>query len=115
MFLENESVILLGDFNDELMDPDSSNVFDIFIKDSENYMFVDMDIAYGSSINWSYPGWPSHLDHLLITNELFDEFEHSSSAIQTIHIEDFFERGWSDYEKYVSDHRPVGLNLKFIP
>ena len=31
------------------------------------------------------------------------------------HIEDYFEEGWSDYEKYVSDHRPVVLSLNFNP
>ena len=74
-----------------------------------------MDIAYGSSGNWSYPSWPSHLDHILITNELFDEFDNTGSTVQTIHIEDYFEEGWRDYEKYISDHRPVVLSLNFNP
>ena len=113
--LDNKNVILLGDFNDELTDPDTSNVFKIFINNSEKYQFVDMNIAYGSSANWSYPGWPSHLDHILITNELFDEFANSNSTIQTIHIEDYFEGGWNEYDNYISDHRPVGLSLKFNP
>ena len=91
------------------------NVFQNFINDSTNYKFVDMDIANGSSGNWSYPGWPSHLDHILITNELFDEFDNTGSTVQTIHIEDYFKEGWSDYEKYVSDHRPVLLSLNFNP
>ena len=30
-------------------------------------------------------------------------------------IENYFEGGWSDYEKYVSDHRPVVLSLNFNP
>jgi endonuclease/exonuclease/phosphatase family metal-dependent hydrolase len=116
----DENIIVLGDLNDDLND-EGVNVFQNIINDSENYMFVDMNIAYGSNVNFSWPGWhqstydPAHFDHILITNELFDEFEHPSSAVQTIHIEDFFEGGWNDYEKYVSDHRPVGLSLKFNP
>ena len=106
-------MILLGDFNDELMDPDSSNVFDIFIKDDGNYQFVDMGIAFGSSTNWSYPGFPSHLDHILITNELFDEFDNTLSTVQIIHVEDYFEGGWNEYVNFISDHRPVGLKLNF--
>ena len=113
--LDNKNVILLGDFNDELTDPDTTNVFKVFINNPEKYKFVDMNIAYGSSANWSYPSWPSHLDHILITNELFDEFENSNLTIQTIHIEDYFEGGWNEYDKYISDHRPVGLSLKFNP
>ena len=110
-FLPEEKVILLGDLNDELND--SMNVFQNFINDSTNYKFVDMDLAYGSKANWSYPGWPSHLDHILITNELFDEFDNEGSSVETIRLEEYFDNGWTEYENYISDHRPVGLRLKF--
>ena len=114
-YLEDLNVIVLGDLNDELNDEESVNVFQNFIIDSTNYKFVDMDIAYSSSSNWSYPSWPSHLDHILITNELFDEFDNEGSSVQTIRLEEYFDNGWIDYEKYISDHRPVGLSLKFNP
>jgi len=110
----NENIIVLGDLNDDLND-EGVNVFQNFINDSANYMFVDMDIANGSSTNWSYPSWPSHLDHILITNELFDEFENEGSSVRTIRLEEYFDNGWMEYEKYVSDHRPVGIRLKFNP
>ena len=113
--LGDKNVIVLGDLNDELNDVDSTNVFQNFINDYKNYKFVDMDIAYSYSSNWSYPIWPSHLDHILITDELFDEFENEGSSVQTVRLEDYFDNGWIDYEKYISDHRPVGLSLKFNP
>ena len=113
--LDKKKVILVGDLNDELGDPESTNVFINFINDAENYLFVDKNIAVGSSTNWSYPGWPSHLDHILITNELFDEFANTESSVETIRVEEYFDNGWTDYEKYISDHRPVGLSLKFNP
>jgi len=112
-YLEDLNVIVLGDLNDELNDEESVNVFQNFIIDSTNYKFVDMDIAHSSSSNWSYPSWPSHLDHILITNELFDEFKNEGSFVQTIRIEEYFDNGWSEYENYISDHRPVRLQLKF--
>jgi exonuclease III len=112
-YLEDLNVIVLGDLNDELNDEESVNVFQNFINDSTNYKFVDMDLAYGSKANWSYPGWPSHLDHILITNELFDEFDNEGSSVQTIPLEEYFDNGWTEYENYISDHRPVGLRLKF--
>jgi len=116
----NVSVILVGDLNDNLNDPDTSNIFHNFIQNSDNYQFIDMTIAMGSSNNWSWPGInssysASHFDHILITNELFDEFENEGSSVQTIHLEEYFDGGWNDYEKYISDHRPVGLRLDFIP
>jgi endonuclease/exonuclease/phosphatase family metal-dependent hydrolase len=106
-------VILVGDLNDSISEPEVSNVFWNFISQPDNYLFTDMEIAEGSSSNWSYPGWPSHLDHILITNELFDEFSLPSAVIQTLKIDSYLEGGWNEYEDNVSDHRPVGLKLYF--
>ena len=110
-----KNVIILGDLNDDLTEPVNDNVFSTFISKTEEYLFVDMNIAAGTTSNWSFPTWPSHLDHILITNELFDEFENFGSSIQTIKIEDYLDGGWNEYEAYISDHRPVGLRLVFDP
>ena len=91
--LTDKNVIVLGDFNDEFSDVDSANVFQTFISDFTHYKFVDMDIAYSYSSNWSYPSWPSHLDHILITDELFDEYENEGSLVQTIRMEECFDDG----------------------
>ena len=112
-YLEDLNVIVLGDLNDELNDEESVNVLQNFINDASNFKFTDMDIAYSSSSNWSYPSWPSHLDHILITNELFDEFENGGFSVQTIRLEEYFDNDWREYENYISDHRPVGLRIKF--
>ncbi|MBC8256627.1 MAG: endonuclease/exonuclease/phosphatase family protein [Candidatus Marinimicrobia bacterium] len=114
-YLPNKNVIILGDLNDELNEDANENVFQNFINAPTYFQFTDMDIALGSESYWSYPTWPSHLDHILITNELFDEFENEGSFVQTIRLEEYFDNGWTEYEKYISDHRPVGLSLKFNP
>jgi len=111
----DENVIILGDLNDDLTEPANDNVFWNFISKTEEYLFVDMDIASGSDDYWSFPTWPSHLDHILITNELFETFERSKSVVQTFRIEDYMNGGWNKYELYISDHRPVGLRLVFDP
>jgi endonuclease/exonuclease/phosphatase family metal-dependent hydrolase len=103
----NKNVIVLGDLNDLLTDNTTNNVFQMIIDDSENYLFTDMDIANGSSAEWSYPSWPSHLDHILITDELFD----NNSYVEVIRIDDFMDGGFSQYDQNISDHRPVGLKL----
>ena len=108
----NERVMVLGDLNDILTDNEANNVFQSFIDDVDNYLFADIDIAFGNSSGWSYPGWPSHLDHILITNELFSEFEDDDSDIQTIKIEDYLNGGWSVYDANISDHRPVAIKIK---
>ena len=114
--LSEKNVIILGDLNDELTDQEQDNVFMNFISQTCEYLFVDMIIAEdNTSSQWSYPSWPSHIDHILITNELFDEYEKEPSLVQTIHLQEYFDGGWIDYEKYISDHRPVGLRLVFSP
>ena len=72
-FLIDERVIIVGDLNDILTDPTANNVFNSFLNDSD-YLFVDIPIALGGSSNFSYPNWPSHLDHILISDELFADF-----------------------------------------
>ena len=103
--LPNDNVVILGDYNDDIIDDD--NVFQDWIDDSDNYYFTTMPVAQGSSTEWSYPSWPSQLDNILITNELFDNEVYST--VQT--VDKCFE-SFSAYEAFVSDHRPAFLSLK---
>jgi endonuclease/exonuclease/phosphatase family metal-dependent hydrolase len=108
-------VIVIGDMNDILTDASPNNVFQTVLDDSTNYLFADKTVADGPTTDWSFPGWPSHLDHILITNELFSEFSNPGSVVQTIKIDDYMSGGLANYDFYVSDHRPVGLKIKVIP
>ncbi|MAV59041.1 MAG: hypothetical protein CMG07_03710 [Candidatus Marinimicrobia bacterium] len=103
----DESVIILGDFNDNINDDIDNNIFIEFINDDNNYYFADTDIANGSTSNWSFPTWPSHLDHILITNELFNFY--NNDMIFTFKIDNYV--GWNFYETYISDHRPVIIKI----
>ena len=87
----------------------SNNVVWGFLQ-SDAFEFADYDIAVGSSSNWSYPTWPSHLDHIIITDELFPDFE--SSNVQTFKIDQYMG-SWNSYDNYVSDHRPVFMRFDF--
>ncbi|WP_010662584.1 endonuclease/exonuclease/phosphatase family protein [Marinilabilia salmonicolor] len=96
----DDFVIVLGDWNDELNEDKAiDDVFSNFSEASELYRFVDETIADGGEQYWSYPSWPSHIDHILITDEWFSYFE----SAMTIRADQCFE----DYEDYISDHRPV--------
>ena len=106
----NDKVIVVGDWNDILTDPTSNNVFNSFLNDSD-YLFVDFPIALGSSANFSFPTWPSHLDHILISDELFADFSKPNSMISCIRIDDYMS-SWNAYDNNISDHRPVGLKLE---
>lgn len=111
--LPNEKVILLGDLNDNLADVPAHNVFQMLLDDTEDYLAADLAIAQGSIANWSYPSWPSHLDHIFVTNELFGALGNAGSAVATIKVDEHFPGGWSGYDLYVSDHRPVAMRLDF--
>jgi len=110
---DDQNVIVVGDLNDEITDHQNNNVFQPFINQPDAYLFADMNIATGSSALWSYPTWPSHLDHILISNELFDEFNDTRSDIQTIIIDNYLSDGWNEYAVKISDHRPVALKIYF--
>ncbi|HJN63157.1 MAG: endonuclease/exonuclease/phosphatase family protein [Flavobacteriales bacterium] len=110
--LVNKNVIIVGDLNDDLTDSPSHNVFQDIITDPSNYLFTDMQIANASNNNWSYPSWPSHLDHILITNELFNDFQNPNSYISTIKIDDYMN-SWNQYDNNISDHRPIGIRLVY--
>jgi hypothetical protein len=107
----NERVIVVGDLNDVLTDSPNNNVFQSIIDDTVNYMFADFPIALGNPTDFSYPSWPSHLDHILITNELFADFSKPNSIVSCIRIDDYMS-SWNAYDNNISDHRPVGLKLE---
>jgi endonuclease/exonuclease/phosphatase family metal-dependent hydrolase len=100
-------VLLMGDLNDVLTDPASDNVFQAFLDDPEHYTFADMELAQGPSAGWSFPNWPSHIDHLLVNH--FWDSPYADYTVLTIAIEDHLEGGWWAYDENMSDHRPVGI------
>lgn len=102
--LNNQSVVMLGDYNDDITQPEGNNVFTNFVEDDANYEFADMTIAECNSAYWSYPSWPSHLDHMLITNELFNKVQ----DVRVLRLNEC-EGG---YYSTISDHRPVLLQLE---
>tara|TARA_B100001029_G_scaffold171764_1_gene168864 strand:+ start:2175 stop:3176 length:1002 start_codon:yes stop_codon:yes gene_type:complete len=107
----NNKVIILGDLNDSLTDDIENNVFQMFVDDNMNYLFTDMPIAQGNISEWSYPNWPSHIDHIIISNELFSIFEHEQSYCKTIKIDEYMDGGFYQYDQNISDHRPVAIKL----
>ncbi len=107
-----DRVIMVGDFNDELTDAPENNVFENFLDDPQEYRFADLPIAEGPNSGWSYPGWPSHLDHILITGALFSAMDRPDSEVRVIRLYDYMLSGWSSYDKNLSDHLPVFIKLK---
>lgn len=100
-----DPVIILGDYNDIISgESPSTNVFYNLVSAPSEYLFTDMNIAKGNMLWWSYPSYPSHIDHILVTNELF------SSVDTTMVLRP--DPCYSGYFDNISDHRPVELILK---
>ena len=109
--LPNKKVIVLGDLNDQIAEPDDYNVFLSFLHKPEEYYFADMPIALSPTYSTvSYPISLSHIDHILITNELFSDFENAGSYCRTILAENWM-LSWNTYSSTSSDHRPVGIRI----
>ncbi|MDM8003921.1 MAG: endonuclease/exonuclease/phosphatase family protein [Bacteroidota bacterium] len=99
-----EAVVILGDYNDEISSASAEeNPFINFIVDASGYRFADMAIAKGSQLWWSYPSWPSHIDHILVTDELFPAID--TTVVLKV------SPCYPDYNEVLSDHRPLGIRI----
>ncbi len=95
----NTSVVLLGDMNDRIDSKETNNVFSNFIDDA-NYVFTDTKVSEESTEG---SGW-ANIDHILINKPLFEANDKDADKLDATDF-DF------DYDKYVSDHFPVWVNL----
>ena len=108
---DNESDNELGNESEDVSDDESDNVFWDLLQD-DNFVFADISIAEGHSDYWSYPGYPSHIDHILLTEPLESSLNQPYSSINVIPVDlDFMN--WDEYDFLVSDHRPVFLRLAY--
>jgi len=101
--LPNSKVIVIGDYND-VISPYNESECKVFLDDKANFRFADMELATSKNPreDFSYPGWGrygSHIDHILITNEIFSSFE----SVKTLTLDNCS----NNYDNNVSDHRPV--------
>ena len=111
----DENVILVGDLNDILTDDRNNNIFQNELTNSRQYRFVDLAIEESNNANWSYPSWPSHLDHILINGPLLKQYNKPTTEVRCIKVEGELSGGWSEYDRNISDHRPVAYKFDFNP
>ncbi len=108
----DKRVFIVGDFNDTLTDVPERNVFQNFLDETGRYRFVDMAIAEGPGSGWSYPSWPSHLDHIMVTAPLFEVVTGGEAEVMVAPLHTFLPYGLTDYKLLISDHLPVVLKLE---
>jgi endonuclease/exonuclease/phosphatase family metal-dependent hydrolase len=105
-------VFVVGDMNDLLTDIPSRNVFQNFLDAPDLYLFADMAVANGPGSGWSFPSFPSHLDHILITAPLFEDFQGPETLVTVVPLHTFLNNGLNAYDPLISDHLPVVIRLK---
>jgi endonuclease/exonuclease/phosphatase family metal-dependent hydrolase len=100
------AVVMVGDLNDRLDDDPADNVFQMFFDRPDLYRFADWAIAIDPShAGWSWGPGESHLDHILVTDELFPAL----GPCRTMRLDLALPGG--TYETTISDHLPVTLVL----
>jgi|GEM_PF-160817 len=99
----NRNIVVIGDWNDELLDTGIYQSFYAFLEDTANFRFATREIVEDPA-QASYPSWPSFLDHILYSRGLFDESQ--GGKVQTIRLDEYIG-SWHSYESLISDHRPV--------
>lgn len=110
--LDDQRVVVLGDLNDQIQEPEETNVFMAFLDRPGDYLFATMPIAQNPTPNTvSYPSYISILDHILISDELFADFSNAGNFCKAIRVESHVG-GLSSYYANISDHRPVGIRLQ---
>lgn len=88
--------VVLGDFNDQVTDSPSDNVFAPLLDDEAGVTFLTEDAE--SSGAATYIPWSRMLDHVVVTDGL--KSHHVDTDVLALDQD-------ADYEQHVSDHRPV--------
>ena len=113
--LLGHNIIIVGDYNDDIsttvtFDGTEKGIFYLLEEDYGEYLFTDINIQNGSVNYWSYPSWPSHLDHIVINNNIINN-PNIYYETSTLLVDQMLEGGWGEYNSYISDHRPLLINL----
>lgn len=100
-------IVIVGDWNDRLTDDEEDNVFIPLSEDEAQAQFLTMDAAEAG--HSSYVPFPSLIDHILATDEVFDALDYQNTEVL------YLDQTWSStYEDTVSDHRPVRANFEMV-
>jgi len=102
--LQDHPTMVVGDFN-TVIDPYEESDMQVFLDQQGNYEFSDIQIAQNTDAEWSYPSWPSQIDHILLQTPLFD----NTKQTYTVTLNECY----NSYYSVVSDHRPVLTVLNF--
>ncbi|MGE0787265.1 MAG: endonuclease/exonuclease/phosphatase family protein [Sandaracinaceae bacterium] len=94
-----QDYVIVGDFNDALLDPRTENVFTPILDRPDLYRFLTLpNEALGE---YSYIPFRSMIDHILVTNDALAEYGEGTTEVLAL------DATIPDYRAIISDHRPV--------
>ncbi|GAB2549474.1 hypothetical protein GCM10027189_35160 [Rufibacter soli] len=108
MYYKDHNVILLGDYNDNVYGSINSggvSSYNSFVTDVEKYKVLTYPLAQNGG--FSFPSSKSFLDHIIISNELVDDYMPNSITIEDPN--DYI----NSYATTTSDHLPVYARFAF--
>jgi endonuclease/exonuclease/phosphatase family metal-dependent hydrolase len=98
----DEDVVVIGDFNDKLTDPQQWNVFGPLLAPADGgFLTLPLEQAGG----FTYIPFDSFIDHVHVRGAAL----HAASSAEVLEVEQTIP----GYEASVSDHRPVIATLRF--
>lgn len=97
-------IVLLGDMNDKLTDPEGANVFQVFLDEPDQVRFLTLPAAEAGE--YSYIPFEGMIDHVLVTTDMLDEV--GTGQTEVLHLDETI----ADYDA-LSDHRPVRTWLRW--
>jgi len=101
--------VVLGDWNDVLTDPESTNVFLPML--NEPQLFVFLTLGLNNQFSYISNTFKSLIDHIMITADAKTEYGQGECKVL------YLDQQYISYPNNVSDHRPVmarfnGFQLK---
>lgn len=108
LYYPRSSVIMAGDYNDDVdetvVSGQSVSTYSPFTDDKNQWKVLTEELS--SSGQKSYIGYSNVIDHVTISNELFDDYIPGSTALQLPFVE------IDEYPDNTSDHLPVLSRFK---
>ncbi len=101
-------IIVVGDFNDSLQDPESENVFTPLLEDGHVFL-SGTENSPELAGDYSYVPFRAMIDHIMVTRETMDEYGGGRTYIHSPDLDD------PAYLDIVSDHRPVISEFRLSP
>ncbi|MAJ45561.1 MAG: hypothetical protein CMF96_12585 [Candidatus Marinimicrobia bacterium] len=108
LYNKNKNIIVLGDWNDDLLDKEGEHCFNSFFNDDRMYFANNKILNDISQVSYPKEPFMSFLDHILITEQFLNS--KIDYRVMTIPIDEYMG-GFNVYETYISDHKPVMVGI----